>query len=184
MWISVHATILILLGLWIIAYFFCLLLLYINQCLVFLLTLWSFAHFGPSFFLTLFSRIMPMIEMSWHTIYVNMLRWDCEPCDMHKSRSCASYLAHRSIVAYSCVQRPMYIYIRHSFWFTLVFFENMPMIEMSWHNIYVNVLRWDCTPCAMHKSRCYASYLAYGSIVAYSCVQQPSYIRGMIFELL
>ena len=51
-----------------------------------------------------------MIEMSWHTIYVNVLRWDCEPCDMHKSRSCASYLAHSSIVAYSCVQRPMYIY--------------------------------------------------------------------------
>src|SRR3954470_19170384 len=88
---------------------FCL-LLYINQCLVFLLTLWSFAQFGPSFFLTLFSRIMPMIEMSWHTIYVNVLRWDCEPCDMHKSRSCASYLAHGSVVAYSCVQRPMYIY--------------------------------------------------------------------------
>src|SRR4051812_38248075 len=92
---------------------FCLLLLYINQCLVFLLTLWSFAHFGPSFFpyfISIFSRIMSMIGMSWHNIYVNVLRQDCEPCDMHKSRRCASYLAHISIIAYSCVQRPMYIY--------------------------------------------------------------------------
>ena len=48
--------------------------------------------------------------MSWHTIYVNVLRWDCTPCAMHKSRCCASYLAYSSIVAYSCVQRPMYIY--------------------------------------------------------------------------
>src|SRR4051812_34812758 len=58
----------------------------------------------------------------------------------------------------------------------------MPMIEMSWHTIYVNVLRWDCPPCAMHRSRCCASYLADGSIVAYSCVEQPSYICGMLFE--
>src|SRR3954463_3788883 len=72
-----------------------------------LCSLWSF--FFP-YFISLFSR-MPMIEMLWHTIYVNVLRWDCEPCDMHKSRSCASYLAHGSVVAYSCVQRPMYIYI-------------------------------------------------------------------------
>src|SRR3954469_16496828 len=39
-------------------------------------------------------------------------------------------------------------------------FSRMPMIEMSWHTIYVNVLRWDCPPCAMHRSRCCASYLA------------------------
>jgi len=48
--VCVWTSVLILLGLWIIAYLFCLLLLYINQCLVFLLTLWSFAYFGPSFF--------------------------------------------------------------------------------------------------------------------------------------
>ena len=53
---------------------------------------------------------------------------------------------------------------------------------MSWHTIYVNVLRWDRSPCTMHRSRCCASYLADSSIVAYSCVEQPSYIRGMLFE--
>src|SRR3954470_5504653 len=72
-----------------------------------LCSLWSL--FFP-YFISLFSRIMPMIKMSWHTIYVNVLLRDCEPCDMHKSRSCASYLANRSVIAYSCVQRPMYIY--------------------------------------------------------------------------
>src|SRR3954469_5191055 len=72
-----------------------------------LCSLWSF--FFP-YFISIFSRIMSMIEMSWHTIYVNVLRQDYEPSDMHKSRSCASYLAHGSVVAYSCVQRPMYIY--------------------------------------------------------------------------
>src|SRR3954462_3497418 len=71
-----------------------------------LCSLWSF--FFP-YFISLLS-IMLMIEMLWHTIYVNVLRRDCEPCDMRKSRSCASYLAHGFVVAYSCVQRPMYIY--------------------------------------------------------------------------
>ena len=51
-----------------------------------------------------------MIEMSWHIIYVNVLRRDSYPCDMHKSMCYASYLANCSVVAYSCVQRPMYIY--------------------------------------------------------------------------
>ena len=80
-----------------------------------------------------------MIEMSWHTIYVNVLRRNCKTCAMHKSRCCASYLAYGSIIAYSCVQRPMYIYEAFfSSYFCLL--ENMPMIEMSWHTIYVNVL--------------------------------------------
>src|SRR3954468_8694679 len=58
----------------------------------------------------------------------------------------------------------------------------MSMIEMSWHNLYVNVLRRDCKPCVMHKSRCFASYLAYSSIVAYSCVQRPMYIYEACFS--
>src|SRR3954470_16004817 len=108
------------------------------------------------------------------------MRWDCSPCAMHMSRCCASYLANTSIVAYSCVKQPSYIC---GILFELLwsFSRIMPMIEMSWHTIYVNVLRWDCTPCAMHNSRCCASYLAYGSIVAYSCVQRPMYIYEACF---
>ena len=65
-----------------------------------LCSIWSF--FFP-YFISLFS-IMSMIEMPWHTIYVNVLRRDCEPCDMHKYRSCASYLSYSSVIPYSCVQ--------------------------------------------------------------------------------
>src|SRR3954462_10849399 len=84
-----------------------------------LCSIWSF------FFSLLFlSRIMTMIEMSWHTIYVNVLRWDCTPYAMHKSRCCASYLAYGSIVAYSCVQRPMYIYEACFLIYFVLFREN------------------------------------------------------------
>ena len=122
------------------------------------------------------SRIVPMIELSWHTIYVNVLRWDCTLC--YAQVQLLGVRFHRSI--FLCPTTYVYIW---GMLFELLwsFSRIMLMIEISWHTVYVNVLRWDCSPCAMHRSRCCASYLANGSIIAYSCVQRPMYIYEAVF---
>ena len=139
--VCVWTSVLILLGLWIITYLFCLLLLYINQCLVFLLTLWSFAHFGPFFPYSFFENNADDWNVVAHYI-----------CECSTMGLWALWYAQVQVLCILLCSRfhhsiflcpTTYVYIWGMLFELLCSFSRMQTIEILWHTIYVNVLRWD-----------------------------------------
>ena len=86
--------------------------------------------------------------------------WSSEPCDMHKYRTCASYLAHLphpcSCFCVSNVSMRHYVKLLFMIKFSISF--RMRMIETDCGTMWQQ--GWSSEPCDMHKYESCASYLA------------------------